>query len=299
MKTTFDIKKVLVPTDLSETAYLALEHAAMMAALFKADLYLLHVIEVTETSYSLYNPAVQIRSLDEIQKIVAEKLEELASRIHAVHGIPVRTLVANGKTAWEINNAVKENDIDIVIMGTHGASGLGEHFIGSTAQRTVAIANCPVITIHKRSKSAGFKNILLPIDNALHSRQKVDFVIELARKYPCTVHIMGLLDRKEGTDLKKLNIKISSIEDLLKEEGIPFDTVIIEANNLAVEALKYAQKVKGDLILTLADHESRMNPTFMGNFAKQIVNHSDIPVMSIKPVCGKLEELSLGAANPF
>ena len=77
----FQIKRILIPTDFSETGMLAIEHAALMAHLFNAELLLLHVIEITETSYSIYNPAVTIRNLDEVQNIVESRLSTLSKNI--------------------------------------------------------------------------------------------------------------------------------------------------------------------------------------------------------------------------
>jgi nucleotide-binding universal stress UspA family protein len=295
----FHVKKILVPTDFSETGYLALSHAACMASLFKADLFLMHVIEITETTYNIYNPADPIRNISELQDDVNVKLNELAEAIRKDSGVSITTIVTNGRVTGEIANAVKENGIDIVIMGTNGADGLGEHFLGSNADRTAHLVPCPVITIHRNSLKAGFQNIILPIDNALHSRQKVNYAVALAKRYSSVIHIVGLLDKREGTELNKLQLKIEAIGKVLKQEGISYHSVIIEGNNLAVEALAYAKKEKGDLILALTDHESRMGGRFMGNFAKHIINHSDLPVMSIRPEVGELETVSLSAAEPF
>ena len=71
------IKKILIPTDFSKTSILAVEHAAFMARLFKAELHLLHAIEISETTYSIYNPAIIIRDLIEIEKVAQEQLSTL------------------------------------------------------------------------------------------------------------------------------------------------------------------------------------------------------------------------------
>jgi nucleotide-binding universal stress UspA family protein len=291
----FELKRILVPTDFSETGYLALNRAAFMASLFKAELFLLHVIEITETTWNIYDPSTRIRNLADLRDNVALKLGELAEAIRKDSGVKVSTLVVDGRVIPAIGYAVKENAIDLVIMGTNGANGIGEHFLGSNADRTAHLLACPVITVHRNAASAGFRNIILPIDSALHSRQKVMYAVALAKRYASVIHILGLLDRKEGTDLNKLKVKIESIEGILRNAGIPFHSRLIEGENLAVEALKYAKEKSGDLILTLTDHESRMDRLF----SRHIVNHSDVPVMSIRPEEGVLENVVLSAANPF
>src|SRR5882762_6835352 len=118
----FEIKRILVPTDFSETGMLAMEHAVLMARLHKAELLLLHVIEITETSYSIYDPAVTIRDLGEIQHIVESRLRTLSKKIKKERGITVNTLCTRGRVAHEIASAVGDNHIDLIVMGTHGAN---------------------------------------------------------------------------------------------------------------------------------------------------------------------------------
>ncbi len=168
-------------------------------------------------------------------------------------------------------------------MGTHGASGFEEFFIGSNTHKVVHIAPCPVISVQMFAKRVGFSNIIMPIGNNLHSRQKVNNVIELANVYKSTVHILGLLETDDATDEKKFEIKLNSVENAVKHAGITYTRKLIRGNKLAIEALEYSKEVGGDLIAIMTGHESDMNDTFLGAFAKHIVNHSKIPIMSIKP----------------
>ncbi|MFY9308218.1 MAG: universal stress protein [Bacteroidia bacterium] len=293
------IKKILVPLDFSKTGLLALEHAVFMARLHKADLYLLHTIEISETMYSIYNPAVIVRDMKEVEKIVLKELGELAAKIKKEHSLTVKAFCSRGQVAVEIITAVKENDIDLVIMGTHGAKGFSELFIGSNAHKTVTMCPCPVITVQTHAKKIGFTSIVLPIDDSFPSRQKVYPAINLAKKYGATIHIIGLLDKSRDTNLNKFQFKLDSVEKAVKKSGLAYDCKIVKGDSLAVAALKYSKKVKADLIVILTDHESNLTGMFLGAFAKQIVNHSRIPVMSIRPDEGIYESVSLAGANPF
>lgn len=280
---TVQIKKILVPTDFSETGMLALEHATYMASLFKAQLYLLHVVETFEYVYSVYEPEVMIRDTDEINESADKKVKKLAEKIGSENSIQVKPLVLSGRPSSGIVDAVKEHKIDLVIMGTHGASGFEEYFIGSNAHKVVNISPCPVITVQTRAKKVGFRNIVVPIDNSLHSRQKVNNVCALAAKYGSKVHILGLLNSDEEIDMKKINIKLDSVEAVIKKLGVPYVRKLKKGKNLAIEAMEYSDKVKADLIVIMTDHESNLTGMFLGGFSKQIINHSKVPVMSIKP----------------
>ncbi len=94
---TLQVKKILVPTDFSETGMLALEHATFMAGVFKAQLYLLHVVETFEYTDNVYVPAGVIKDTEEVHEVVAEKLEKLAKQITLEKAIQVKALVGTAE----------------------------------------------------------------------------------------------------------------------------------------------------------------------------------------------------------
>jgi nucleotide-binding universal stress UspA family protein len=292
------LKKILIPTDFSKTGLLAVEHAAFMARICKANLYLLHAIEISETTFGIYDPAIVVPDFSEVDKIAAVQLNELAANLRKQYGIVIKTICTRGKAAYEIVNAVKEHKIDIVVMGTHGAHGFNEYFVGSNAHKTVTICPCPVITVQTSAKKLGFTDIVLPIDDNFDSRQKVDATISLAKKYASKIHVLGLQEKGEGPSEKTFKIKLDSVEKAIQKSGLAYDIKTVKGDNLALAALKYSRKVKADLIVVLTGLESQLTVMFLGTFAKQIVNHSKIPIMSIRPSdLGLYDSVSLAGSN--
>ena len=298
---THKINRILIPVDFSETGLLALKHGAFMARLFKADLYLLFVVEIIDFPFNLNTPVlITAHDYNAIEKSATDKLESIAADLKREGVINVISIVTRGRVISGIKEAAETNKIDIIVMGTHGAKGFDEYFIGSNAHKTVTISPCPVITIQKHATSMGFKNIVMPIDNSLHSRQKVNMVIDIAAKYGSEVHILGLINSNEDIDEKKFAIKIDSVEDVLKKARISYLRKIVKGQNLAVTAMEYSKEVNADLIVIMTEHESDLTGMFLGPFSKQIINHSSIPVMSIRPLEGKYQSISLsGSSNPF
>jgi nucleotide-binding universal stress UspA family protein len=295
------IDKILMPVDFSETGLLALEHATFMARLFNAELYLLYVVEIIEFPFNLNSPVlITAHDYDQIEEAAVEKLNNLAQKITSETSLRVTKLVTRGRVITGISEMAKEHKIDIIVMGTHGAKGFDEYFIGSNAHKAVTIAPCPVITIQQHAKKVGFKRIVMPIDNSLHSRQKVNTVVEIAGKYGAEVHILGLLNSNEVIDENKFNIKLDSVEKVIKENNLTYVRKLVKGENLAIAAMDYSKEINGDLIVIMTDHESNLTGMFLGAFSKQIINHSKIPVMSIKPLEGKFQSISLsGSSNPF
>ncbi len=277
-----NLHRILIPVDFSPSGDCAVEQGAFIANATRADVILLHIME----GASSYPPAWFSQGSDKgkLQEIVTQKLGEMAENITKKYGVFVKNSVTTGKPASKISEAVVDNDIDLIVMGSHGASGFQELFMGSTAHKVVNLAPCPVITIPEGFKSMGIKSIVLPIDESLHSRQKVSNVLPIAAKCKAVVHLLGLIQSTDKSDLAKFNIKVSTVEDAIQKAGLVCVRKVVKGNNIAMEAMKYADEVNAELLAIMTDHESNMTGMFMGAFARQIVNHSKIPVLSIKPI---------------
>src|SRR5581483_317242 len=102
---TFKIKNILVPTDFSETGLLAVEHATFMARLFKANVYLLHVVETFEYAYSGYEPEILMRDMEDVHEAMNQKLEKLGRQLAKRHGVNVTTILGNGRPSLGIAEA--------------------------------------------------------------------------------------------------------------------------------------------------------------------------------------------------
>lgn len=289
-------KRILVPIDFSQTSLLAIHHATIITRLSKADLYLLHVVEVPDSGY-LNEPLFRPKNIGEMEEACLSQLNIMAKKLTREHNITIKVICSNGRPANEIVETVKSKKIDLVIMGTHGAHGFNEFIVGSNAHKTVTICPCPVLTVQTQSKKLGFSEIVLPIDDSLYSRTKVEETIMLAKLFAAKIHILGLLNKAEGTNPKEFNIKMDSVEKAVKKAGLPYVKKVMKGDNLAITAMRYSKKVKADLISILTNHESRLSGIFLNGFAKQIVNHSTIPVLSIRSLEGIYDSVSLAGSN--
>src|SRR5258706_12935216 len=177
----FQIKDILIPYDFSETAALALEHAVFMAKLCKAQISLLHVIETYSFTSAISHAFSKSQSEFEskIEESTKIKLQEIADAIHKKSAIPVKFTTEVGSIYKQIVKVAHDIHANIIIMGTHGASGFQEFLMGSNAFRVVTSSPCPVITVQSHAKKIGFKDIVVPVDDSSVSRQKVVYAVEL------------------------------------------------------------------------------------------------------------------------
>ena len=290
---TFKIEKILIPIDFSETAMKAIEHAAYIAQAFKAEIVLLHVIEKHWEHFNIIQPELAVPQPSGLIPVVEKKLAQIATDILTQYGVKSTTITSDGNIFSEIVAVSEEHNIDLIIMGTHGTKGFVEFFIGSNTYKVVTQASCPVLSIQKDADTVGFKNILLPIDNSLHSRQKVNHVIMLAKAFQSTIHIVGICDSDENTEMKKFELKIEQVENFIKKSNITCTRkIIVDGNPLRVTN-NYAKTVNADLIVIMTDQDENITGKLLGTFAQQIVNHSLIPVMSIQPQLGEISYPSL------
>ncbi len=144
------IKNVLVATDFSEPSEKALNYARAMARSFGANLHVLHVFEpLWITSADVVGGGMalagMIQGLEDTarKQLDAAVTEEDRRELHAD-----ATLVTSESPAREIARYADEHHIDLIVIGTHGRSGLSRMLIGSVAEKVVRIAPCPVLTVH-------------------------------------------------------------------------------------------------------------------------------------------------------
>lgn len=282
----FEIKNILIPVDFSATSMLALEHATFMAKLYKANITLLHVLETYTYKVELYNFQPYAADSEKFVESLKEKLNELAEKLTSEIGSRVNVVIKNGKMASSVFEVSNEIKADLVVLGTHGAKGIEEFFIGSNAFRVVTESTVPVISVQSHNKKLGYDKLFLPIDNSVSSRQKINHALTIAKKYNSKIHLCGLIsdDTDEGQQ-KVFSVKVKQAADFLTKNGVSVTLEIKVSDNFAKTTLKEAKAQSADMTLIMkgSDAEDNFTSIFLDRYAQQIVNHSKIPVMSITP----------------
>ncbi len=144
------IERILVPVDFSAVSLQALEYAIDFHKPLKAELVILHVIEqfYYATPTDLYGPSINVGMLmEEQQRAAREQLAQLAEQL-AKRRVRCRTLLQTGSSYQRIIGVAKRVKADLIVMSTHGRTGLSHILMGSTAERVVRTAPCPVLTLH-------------------------------------------------------------------------------------------------------------------------------------------------------
>lgn len=279
----FDIKIIVVPTDFSDTAEAAIKHASNIAKAFNSEIHLVHVLEA-------YTANVNIPEFREVDAVIVnlfekveQKLQAYGDRLSKETGIKIATHAATGGIKAKVVSYAKRVNADLIVTGTHGASGFREFFMGSNSYRIVSEASCPVLSVNGKETDLNYSNIVLPIDSSPTSRQKVVQAVDIAKRFGSTVHIAELCSNDEPEHKAHLNQMVKQVQEYLDKHGIKHITRELFGSNLASLTINFANTIDADLIIMMTEQEPRITGFFLGQYAQQVVNHSHIPVMSIHP----------------
>jgi nucleotide-binding universal stress UspA family protein len=163
------LKRILHPTDFSEASYEALEAAQAMALHFSAELYLVNVIPFPALAMTEAPMGLGISTLPEqmveahrrmVQALVKEKISE---------AVRVQPLVVGGGAALQIIRIAEENEVDLIVMATHGQTGWRHLIFGSVAEKVVQMARCPVLVIHALQGTHGERGSSWETEGRPHS----------------------------------------------------------------------------------------------------------------------------------
>ena len=155
------IARILVPTDFSEFGELALEYGAALAEKFSSDLYLLNVID----DYFILAPEANLALPDRkqyLQDLETASAQNLSKLLRGVSLPRVSQHTVVGRAYAEIVRYANEQRIEMIVMGTHGRSGLSHLLLGSVAERVVRTAGCPVLTVRPNQDHSATQEIQKP-----------------------------------------------------------------------------------------------------------------------------------------
>ena len=145
------MKRIVCPTDFSTTSEAAIAEAERLASSVGAELVLLHVaVEAPLWREGLYTP--EVRKVFESQRQWAVTALETRATALAVNGVRARAIVKSGLPWRQIIDTARDEDADLIVIGTHGRGGLNRMLLGSVAERVVRQAPCPVMTVGPRAR---------------------------------------------------------------------------------------------------------------------------------------------------
>ncbi|MGP8214461.1 MAG: universal stress protein [Bacteroidia bacterium] len=298
---TFEVKKILVPVDFSATGEKVLNQAIMLAKKTRAEIVLITILESPLGSPGKNSFGLSVFNSARFEGMIADgakkNMEKYKTALRKKGVAKVSYLIESGKPYKKITDVAKRIKADIIMMGTHGVTGVSEFVMGSNTFRVVSNAQCPVISIQKSTKKAGFKNVLLPFRDKPHSRESVEYAMRIAEIYGAAIHVLGISFDPSDEGIRKIKLEGEQIRKILDKHGVKNSLEIVKGNYVARLILDYSKKKKADLLVIMADLDKMsISEYVIGPVVQQLINHSPIPVLSIRPVFNPAA-LEAGPAN--
>lgn len=302
---TLNVQKIIVPIDFSTMSLQAIQIARQLAGRFGASIHLAHVRHlnyatdfmapvppILEFSFTTYEQDAQQTALKELKKVAREC------------GVSSATCdVLSGAPAFdEICRLAQAVRADLVVMPTHGRTGLKHVFLGSTAERIVQHSSCPVLVargdpLHTNNGSRSrIKSILVPVDFSKCSREGLRYAIAFANEFGAKVILLhatylGYVYSSEGTAIydvpsiqkaarKTAEQKMREFVRAVKFGDVKYETVFTEGSPV-LDICAFAKEHHVDLIITSTHGFTGFTHVLIGSIAEQVVRHAPCSVLVV------------------
>jgi len=276
------MKKILVPIDFSECSEYALKVAASFAKEYDAQIIALHMLGRSDAVLTNSQTKEMLEGIFYV-KLAEKRFKEFLDKDY-LKGLDVTDSVYNYKNFSELNTVALEKEADLIIMGSHGSSGLSEVFVGSNTEKVVRNSDIPVLVIKKEEKD--FK-----VDNAVFA---CDFTDENLSAFKNAIKLFKSLDNAKVkllyVNLPGQNYRSSKeMENRVKEFLYKADALnllnnVVYYNDYTVEdgIFHYSSKTEVDIIALPTHGRRGLAHFFAGSISEDLVNHSKVPVITFK-----------------
>lgn len=278
---------ILVPTDGSDCAQVAAGYAADLATRYEARVHALCVAD----SRTLENAPQS----DQIKRERAEVAERTCNDL-SVSGVPVEQAVRTDVPHRAILRYTTEQDIDLVVMGTHGRTGVERYLLGSVTEKVIRLSDIPVLTVRAEDDSDAtypYTDILVPTDGSEGAEAALAPAVDIATTYDARIHALSVID----TMALGVDVRSSAILDTLEESAqAAVETIEEQATRASVSAVKtatdhgnpyrgirsYVEEHDIDLVVMGTHGRSGIERYLLGSVTEKVVRLSDVPVLTVR-----------------
>lgn len=273
------MKKILIPTDFSDHAEYALKVAAQIARKNDGEIILLHMLELPHEGSDAISTGHEIPELMFFKNAAINRLEELMDADY-LEGIKVSEVIQFEMAFEGILNISRINNVDLIVMGSHGASGYKEMFIGSNAEKVVRNSEVPVLIIKKEQGEFNVDTFVFASDFADEAKKPFSKAVEFANKFGATLHLVMV---NTPNNFKSTSTSQAIIDGFLSNFQISkFETHIYNETNVEKGILNFSNSIDADLIGMSTHGRKGLAHFFNGSISEDLVNHATRPVVTFK-----------------
>lgn len=270
---------ILVPTDFSDLSKVALNFAIGMANKLDGTVTLLHVVDIVQPTRA--SMRLRLESLqEEIMTAAEEDMEDLLAKASKAVKLakPVKTKISKGTPFSDvIKREAKKLHADLIVMGTHGASGLKKVVLGSNTSAVIEACQVPVLVVPELGQFKNFKNIVYVTD-ITHLQKEVKSLLFYAHIFGSTVHVFHITPTKK--EVEAAEQKIEKI--LSKTEYDRYVVKVVSGKDVSKELDAYVQDVKADLLTTFTHEHSLYEKLFNRSLTRRLTFQSKTPLLAFR-----------------
>jgi nucleotide-binding universal stress UspA family protein len=280
-----EMEKILVTTDFSGNALKAITYASEIAKKSGAVICLLHVIEPT---INMVNPRADLFR----DEAVKEKLEQLQLSQKVVTdvypGIKIDIELSRGAIIPSILDFAERQKMDLIVMGTTGASGLKEFFMGSVAAGVIGKTKIPVLTVPVCYEMEEPDTILLTTNQFEKNKNTLDKVVAISKLFSAVVHVVVFkdVDGDKNAEFIYNEEQLNHYLKFLKETfpGVIFKGELLEGKNFEIAIDRYCNRNEIDIIAMISYPKSVIEKILRKSVTKKMAFHSTIPILAIPAI---------------
>ncbi|MFK5973322.1 MAG: universal stress protein [Flavobacteriaceae bacterium] len=276
------MKRIILPTDFSENAYNSIIYALNLFKETKCVFYLLHTYtpSIYQSEYVLHSPG-QVGLGDNYQESSLTRLKELQALLKKEFNNPKHRFISHSAfnvLVDEIGEIVTSENADLVIMGTQGATGAKEIFLGTHTVHVIKKAKCPILVVPSNFEYETPKEILFPTDYEVdYKEEQLCQLLDIAKKHISSIEVMHVsegydLNKKQLVNKRKLNVILGSIAHLF--HNLPNQNVISGINTFQL-------KKRMNMLVMIQNKHTFFERLFIEPIIKKIGFHVSIPFMVI------------------
>jgi nucleotide-binding universal stress UspA family protein len=274
------MKKILVPTDFSAHAEYALKVAAQIARKNDGEIFLMHMLDLPSQASDAVGSGSDIPEIMFFMSKAHERFNDIKSAPY-LEGIPVTEAVQFEKAFDGILGATKKHNIDLIVMGSHGASGFHEMFIGSNTEKVVRTSEVPVLVIKKEDENFNPTNLVFASDFSNEISKPFAKVVDFANNFNANLHLVFI---NTPNDFRSTHAAEKAIHDFAAKFSLnnPYTAHVYNDVNVEKGILHFANSINADLIGMCTHGRKGLAHFFNGSISEDLVNHAVRPVVTFK-----------------
>jgi nucleotide-binding universal stress UspA family protein len=289
------IKRILCPVDFSEPSARAYDSAQSLARQYQAELFLQHIIDFVLPAYAYYADAIYIQDLFRTLRDGARKQLQNFAKLHTRSGVHPECLVQEGGAADSILSFAAAQNVDLIVMGTHGLQGADRAALGSVAGKVLRKARCPVLVSRKARQSVSspeggqnpvhLQRVVFCTDFSDPARRALEYALSVAAEYDAEITVLHVLEDVQRLDniTETIATATRQIDKLVPAEGGKAAKIksMVRIGRDYEQIIQFAADIQADLLIMAVRGRNALDLAVFGSTTYRTIQLGSCSVLAV------------------